>query len=636
MAEKVSILFQLKDQASKGLKALSNGVLKLGRAPFSAINKGFAGLKNVTSKLFSIPGLIAGGVLGKLGADVVDVTAKFEQWSIAFETLLGSGKKAAQLLDDIKTFAAQTPFELPGLVDSSKKLLAFGFQQEEIIDTMRRLGDIAAGVGTDKLPTLVASLGKIRTKGRASLEELNMMLEAGVPILDSLAEGFEVTKEELFDMITKGEVGFEDVNKALTNLTDDASIFGGLMAKQSDSLSGIFSNIGDNLTQTALAIGNELLPLLKDVANAIKDFTSTERLPRFIANLKIWAIDVKTVIKLTAESLKEILSEPFRWQTYRTIFQGLIDKYTGIWKAIKKIGRGGLNSLKQLIAEEKEDQRTFEEEVIEIKRNAAKQKAAIRAELAEKIKVAAKEEAKVEINQIKKVLDVKEEALKDHKTIESEKTEETKNQSGKRILTLEEELQKTKKIGDEELNFYKDLGNQLLDNKGDDAKLLLNILKKRLKDELNLLIASEQAKLAVIAAANWWNPIGWEAGAKIVGMEALKQAGMAAIDAVKFADGGIVPGSSFTGDRIPAALNSGELVLNRQQQSNLGKMLFQTANNPNNMNGSNSAIIKKLDSIEKAILEPAQIKLNGADFSRATYNKQKTMLRNGQISNRGR
>ena len=276
MAEKVSIVFQLKDQASKGIKALANGIGKLGKAPFSAINKGFSGLKNITSKLFSIPGLLAGGVLGKLGADVVDVTAKFKQWSIAFETLLGSGQKAAKLLDDIKTFAAQTPFELPGLVDSSKKLLAFGFQQEEIIDTMRRLGDIAAGVGTDKLPTLVASLGKIRTKGRASLEELNMMLEAGVPILDSLADGFEVTKEELFDMITKGEVGFEDVNKALTNLTDDTGIFGGLMQKQSESLSGIFSNISDNLTQAALAIGQELLPVFKSLATAIKDFTAKD------------------------------------------------------------------------------------------------------------------------------------------------------------------------------------------------------------------------------------------------------------------------------------------------------------------------------------------------------------------------
>ena len=229
MAEKVSIIVQLKDLASKGAKNITKSMLGIAKLPFRAVAGGFKSVTSAASKLFSLPGLIAGGIIGTFAKEVVDITAKFEQWSIAFETLLGSGENAQKMLEDIKTFAAETPFELPGLVESSKQLIAFGFQQEEIIDTMRRLGDIAAGVGTDKLPTLVSSLGKIRTKGRASLEELNMMLEAGVPILDSLAEGLNVSKEELFEMITAGEVGFNDVNEAISNLTDEASLFGGFL-----------------------------------------------------------------------------------------------------------------------------------------------------------------------------------------------------------------------------------------------------------------------------------------------------------------------------------------------------------------------------------------------------------------------
>ena len=41
----------------------------------------------------------------------------------------------------------------------------------------------------------------------------------------------------------------------------------------------------------------------------------------------------------------------------------------------------------------------------------------------------------------------------------------------------------------------------------------------------------------------------------------------------RFASGGIVPGASFTGDKVPALLNSGEMILNGSQQSNLFNML---------------------------------------------------------------
>lgn len=67
------------------------------------------------------------------------------------------------------------------------------------------------------------------------------------------------------------------------------------------------------------------------------------------------------------------------------------------------------------------------------------------------------------------------------------------------------------------------------------------------------------------------------AGIPFVGI-ALGLAGVAAIIAAmssmpKYATGGIVPGTSFTGDKVPALLNSGEMILNGSQQSNLFRML---------------------------------------------------------------
>ena len=62
--------------------------------------------------------------------------------------------------------------------------------------------------------------------------------------------------------------------------------------------------------------------------------------------------------------------------------------------------------------------------------------------------------------------------------------------------------------------------------------------------------------------------VGWvAAGAAALSVVAT----MASIP--KFANGGIVPGISFAGDKVPAMLNSGEMILNGSQQANLFKML---------------------------------------------------------------
>lgn len=74
---------------------------------------------------------------------------------------------------------------------------------------------------------------------------------------------------------------------------------------------------------------------------------------------------------------------------------------------------------------------------------------------------------------------------------------------------------------------------------------------------------------AVLGAASS-GPFGWlTAGAAVASI-------VAAIAAIpKFANGGIVPGSMYSGDRVPAMVNSGEMILNRSQQGNLFQILNQ-------------------------------------------------------------
>lgn len=202
---------------------------------------------------------------------------KFEQVQIAFETMLGSAEKAKILLEEITQFAKITPFQLTGLLESSKRLLAFGFSAKQILPTLESLGNISAGVGRDKLPQLILALGQVRAATRLRGQELRQFTEAGVPLIEELAKELGVAEKEIQTLVSGGKVGFKDVNQALLNLTTGSGRFADLMTKQSKSFLGIISNIIDTLEIFAIKVGSELLPELKELANGFLEFLDINR-----------------------------------------------------------------------------------------------------------------------------------------------------------------------------------------------------------------------------------------------------------------------------------------------------------------------------------------------------------------------
>lgn len=201
--------------------------------------------------------------LTAVGFASLRAAGQMEQHQIAFETMLQSGEKATKLLDEIEQFAAKTPFEQMDLIGFSKQLLAFGVAAEEIIPTMTTLGDIAAGVGRDRLPSIVRAFGKIKAKGKASMEELNMIMEAGVPILKGLAEELGTTEEAVIKMVSQGKISFDTFERAMNRIRENQ--FMGLMAKQSKTLGGLISNVADAFGILSRRIGQEVLPQAKDL-----------------------------------------------------------------------------------------------------------------------------------------------------------------------------------------------------------------------------------------------------------------------------------------------------------------------------------------------------------------------------------
>jgi tape measure domain-containing protein len=267
MSNKVEYYISLKDLFSAGIKKaaeatgiLDKKVVQLDK-DIDKVNRSGAGITKWVGRL----GLAAG--IGFLGKQVFDLGIKSEQTQVAFETLLGSADKAKQLIGDLRGFAAITPFNTGQLVDLTKQLLAYGFAQEEIIPNMKALGDIAAGVGMEKLPFLTLAYGQVRTAGRLTGAELRQFSENGVPLLDELAKHFGKTTAEVQDMIHGGTVGFKDVQKALAALTGEGGRFFNLMEKQGKTVGGRLSTLMDTLQLIATDIGSAELPIFGEIVD---------------------------------------------------------------------------------------------------------------------------------------------------------------------------------------------------------------------------------------------------------------------------------------------------------------------------------------------------------------------------------
>lgn len=192
-------------------------------------------------------GAAATAVVG-LGVAGVKSAGEFEQSRVAFETMLGSADKARKMMIDIAKFAKETPFELPEVVAGSKQLLAFGFAQEQILPTMRKLGDLAAGLGVP-IGQLTNVFGQVRVAGRLMGQDLLQFTNAGVPLIEALANTMHKPQNEIKKLVEEGKVGFPQVETALNSLTGANSRFGGMMEKQSHTLNGVISNIKDGFGQ---------------------------------------------------------------------------------------------------------------------------------------------------------------------------------------------------------------------------------------------------------------------------------------------------------------------------------------------------------------------------------------------------
>lgn len=288
--------------AFRRVKAGLTGLASAATAPIRKIGSMFAGLASPVGLVTTALG--AAGVAG--GAGILKLASDVESLETQFRVLLGSADAAKQMMADINEFAASTPFEQMELGAAAKQLLAYGVAADNIVPTLRQLGDMAALSGAP-LQDLVAIYGKIKGQGKLTAETLQQFSDRAIPVSRQLAEQFGVSEAQIRQMVSEGKIGFADVQQALAALTGEGGQFAGGMAQLAQTTGGLWSTITGNFKTllanfgTAVIEAFNLKQVMADLGNwfgsAADNFAAfaapiVERVRAMLSSLGAWIMSV--------------------------------------------------------------------------------------------------------------------------------------------------------------------------------------------------------------------------------------------------------------------------------------------------------------------------------------------------------
>lgn len=254
-------------------------------------------------------GKVAAGVAGAFAVDklkdyvmqLVNTRGQFQQLEVAFKTMLGSADKANALMDQLVQTAATTPFDLQGVADGAKQLLAYGTASEEVNETLIKLGDIAAGLSLP-LGDLVYLYGTTVAQGRMFTQDLRQFMGRGIPMARELANVMGVAEGEVAGLVTAGKVTADVFKKAIDSMAAEGGQFGGLMEAQSQTITGQISNIEDAIDMMFNDLGKQsegvINTALSGISYLVENYEEVGR--QILALVTVYGAYKAALITLTA------------------------------------------------------------------------------------------------------------------------------------------------------------------------------------------------------------------------------------------------------------------------------------------------------------------------------------------------
>lgn len=248
-----------------------------------------------------------------LFANMVKIGGELENQRIALGAILQDRGKATEMFAKIQSLAVKSPFGIMDLNQYTKQLSAYGIEYNELYDTMKRMADISAGVGVD-MGRIILAFGQVKAAGFLKGTELRQFTEANIPMVEKLAERFSMLEKrivsagEVYDMISKKKIAFEDVKAVLWDLTSEGGMFSGVQEVLSESLASKWKNLSDAIDVMYGKMADGMIgDALKWTAELLTDLTTkwqylTTVVGSSIATYTAYKIAVATTVGSQAKS----------------------------------------------------------------------------------------------------------------------------------------------------------------------------------------------------------------------------------------------------------------------------------------------------------------------------------------------
>ena len=261
-AKEIDNLGKESDDSSKQVKNLSNNMNDADDAS-KKLGDGFTVLKGTMANLASqaISKIVDG--FKELVGGAVDYQKSMEYYTTSFTVMTGSADKASETIKKLADIGATTPFDMPQLADATSLLMNFGFSADDAVDSMMMLGDISQG-NADKLNSIARAYGKMNSAQKVTLEDINMMIDAGFNPLQEISEKTGESMQSLYDRISKGKMSVDEITESMKRSTSEGGKYFQSMDEQSQTLEGRLSTLSDTVNSK---LGEALQPILQKAAD---------------------------------------------------------------------------------------------------------------------------------------------------------------------------------------------------------------------------------------------------------------------------------------------------------------------------------------------------------------------------------
>ena len=263
-------------EIEKGIESIKSDLKSIEKASDSVSKNIQNNFKKIGDKLTGVGTKMTIGLttpLVALGTAGVKYNAQMEDFEANLSTLLGNEDKAKAMLEDLKEMANTTPFETTDLLEATQMMLGFGLETDKTKGYLQTLGDISMG-NSEKLMSLTRAFSQIGASGKATMEDINQMIDAGFNPLQIMSEKTGKSMAELREEVSDGEISFKDITEAMEDATKEGGRYYKSMEKASKTMNGKMSSALDALNTALGDLTESLLPLATKAIEKITDWAN--------------------------------------------------------------------------------------------------------------------------------------------------------------------------------------------------------------------------------------------------------------------------------------------------------------------------------------------------------------------------